>query len=455
MRKKLQSHLGEEHYSAARELDDGPSSLGRRLLDHLAEVCNDCRRFWQQLGNLRPVLLDRLDQSQVAAGAEPDDPWEMSVTEYDLEEQTERVAEMRRRRRRAWEQKSRLLNTPAEKRAQKIQNARSQFQSKLLAEEFLAAGRKAMAEDPQRAVERFRLMRHVVSRANFHHGPEWAWSLLLQARAWEANALRIAGELRIAGKMFSDLSADLAERPTGDVECRALLASLEAALCLEDERFDEATALLAKAATLYRAAGSHRGEAKAEMRQAILYSKQGNSEAALARYEGAAEKIRPGEDDDLVLPIVTGRIKVLSDLDRAIEARHLLEAHLDHFEADPRAQAGAYYRVLEGRIASCLDDYTTAQESFEAAIDAFLTLDRTYDATLAALDLAQVYLLAGKLHDLYQLVPPLIVRLSAHGVPAKVAQVLALLEKGVARQQVSLALLSELRSMLEAGHRSI
>ena len=191
------------------------------------------------------------------------------------------------------------------------------------------------------------------------------------------------------------------------------------------------------------------------MRQAILYSKQGNSEAALARYEGAAEKIRPGEDDDLVLPIVTGRIKVLSDLDRAIEARHLLEAHLDHFEADPRAQAGAYYRVLEGRIASCLDDYTTAQESFEAAIDAFLTLDRTYDATLAALDLAQVYLLAGKLHDLYQLVPPLIVRLSAHGVPAKVAQVLALLEKGVARQQVSLALLSELRSMLEAGHRSI
>lgn len=147
---------------------------------------------------------------------------------------------------------------------------------------------------------------------------------------------------------------------------------------------------------------------------------------------------------------VTGRIKVLCDLGRAYEARDLLERHVDCFELGGESEGGIYYRTLLGRISLALEDYLEAEECFVAVVEAFITLDRAYDATLAALDLAEAYLLAGKDAELHELSATLLKRLVAHGVTEKTEEAVALLRGSIARERLTLRLLAELRSKLKA-----
>lgn len=444
-------HLRREHYDAARSMQGGPGLLGRRMLDHLSQRCADCRQYFRQLGRLQDELFRRLDDLELVPDDPPDgDPWEWSATEADLEAQEAETAEMRRQRRRAWEEKSKLLRAPPSRRPGKIRGAWRRFQSRLLAEELVDEAQKHVRSDPAQAAEILSLMPHVLRSTGPESGPGWAWALAVQSQARRANALRIAGDLRGADEIFATLHGDLVERPVGEAATAAEVASLEASLRTAQHRFEAAEEILKQAALLYTAANDRRGRAKVEIQRASLLRRTGEPERNLEMLKLAASRLDPSEEPFLFLCTVTGRVNALCDLGRPAAAGRLLERHLDLYEATDDPHSGATFRALRGRIALEQGEHATAEDSLQAAQDGFLDLGRKYDAALAALDLARAYLEAGKTGEVRRLATGLVDRFAALGVADPLLQTFRLLAQSATADRLSVALVLKVRARVEA-----
>lgn len=451
-RNNSQDHLRTEHYRAARDFTEGPGMLARRLLDHLSEVCATCNRYWQQLGALREVMIERIEALILKEEPRLPAPREWSVTAEDMDRQKRETAELRRRRRRSWEQKSELLGTPLGKRVALIRNSKRRFQSSLLAEALFEDGKKLTTRAPQTAAHLFSLIPEVLRNTGIESGSEQSWNLMVRAKSWHANALRIAGDLQGAEACFAAGAEDLKARPVLDTWTLGERTSMEASLAMEQMRLDDAESHLQNASFFFSMTDDAEAQARVMIQEANLESRRQHPAVALDRFEASLKHLEGTEDLRLLGQAVTGKIKVLCDLGRADEARALLEAHVDCFELVDESEGGIYYRTLMGRISLVQKSYLEAEECFVAVVEAFLALDRAYDATLAALDLAETYLLAGKGADLHALSGTLLKRLARHGVSEKTEEAVLLLRQSIARERLTLALLTELRTKLKA-HR--
>jgi GNAT superfamily N-acetyltransferase len=90
-----------------------------------------------------------------------------------------------------------------------------------------------------------------------------------------------------------------------------------------------------------------------------------------------------------------------------------------------------------------------AADAYHACRDGYLALDRTYDAALASLDLAQTYLEAGRTAELKELAADLVPQFRARGVGRETLAALMLLAKAVAAEKATAAVVAELRRRLE------
>lgn len=444
-------HLRVEDYVCASHHPHGVAEVAWRCLEHLVAKCPTCEDAWVRLGHLREVYLDQLRSLRPARRRDvPVD--ELDGTPDGIARSVASLQKLRYARRRIVDEKCELVfRTAPSKRVSKVRRAYRRFHSLLMAEMLIEECRRRVRNDPVDAGRLAELVPHVLAWTKDRPGLPQAAVLLARAEAHRANALRIAGDLPGAERVFIALRGTLAERPLGDARAAAELASLEASLCIGQRRFPEAEEHLERAILAARHAGDGELLARIHIQTANLLRASGRPERVPVLLEAAAAQLGPGDDPFLLLCTVTGRVNALCDLGRAAEARRLLVSHLDLYEESREPLAGANYRCLEGRCALALGDLATAQAAFSSSRDAHLTLGRGYDAALDALCLAETLFRAGKGRELERLAAGLVAFFRSRGVEGEALAALQLLARTVATEAVTAGLFADLRRRFTAA----
>ena len=290
-------HLRVEHFVATETMQGAAGTVARRALEHVVALCPHCRRQWEQLRNLQPVYLERLDaiEAPAPATAEPD-PDDLDASPDTLAAHKAATAELRRLHRRAKEEMWILLRQPPERRAATIRTARRRFRSRQLAELLIEECRVRVRTDPAEARNIAELVPVVLRSAVQAGGPAWARPLIVLAAALRANALRIAGDLGAAERGFIDTRGELAVRPLADPRVLADVASLEASLRESQARLAETDQLLLLASLGFDLAGDSGGCARVQIKRAIVMRSAGDFQQCLAFIEEVLASLDPNID---------------------------------------------------------------------------------------------------------------------------------------------------------------
>ena len=442
-------HLIGKDYRAAID-PAGVGAFAVRTNDHLVAVCPECAEGWEELGpHLRKVYREHL--ASLAPEPEPVEPHpaDLSTSPAAFAALAGLADELRVHDRRAKQQLCELRALPAARRVKKVRRAFKRFQSRWLAVLLIEESIKLVRSEPAEAESFAALVPEVLAWTHREKGATWAPPLLARAAAHRANALRVAGDLPAADRRFAEL-ASLLGAPTvaADALLLAEIASLEASLRIGQRRFADAEQLLERAALAYEYAGDETGLARTWIKTANLMQTLGRPEQVLALHERAAAALGADTTPYLAVCTVAGRVNALCDLGRPAEARRLLRAHLDPFEADDEPHTAALLRCLEGRAALGLGDHAAAESYFISCHQGMLLAGRTYDAALAALYLAETYHAAGRHRALRHLAARLVPEFRGRDVARETLAVLQLFVRAVAAEELTAALLAELRRKL-------
>ena len=443
-------HLSFDHYLATLRGRYPFLVLYRQALQHLKETCTACR---SRLPDLPPAVASEATPAGHPDPSVPlplpDDRREVSLDELAAAENL--LARSRQAARFAREDLKRILRLPVAQWQSRVEGARTRFRSRsfveLLIEESMARVRTSSRDAAVLAGLVPLALRRIPQRLQ---GP-WARVLEVRAAAHQANALRVAGDLRAAQATFSELRSHSATLPVHDPVAQAEIDSLEASLQTDLSRFDAAGALLERAARAYHLADEHLGLAKTLLKQANLVTLLGQAERVSPLLERAAELIDPEDQPFLHFCIVHGRISALLDLDRPREASELLAAERGLYLSTGDPYSAAVFAGMQARSELGLSHFDAAEAGFTAARDQFLALDRDYDAILASLYLADTLLAAGKLPALRHLAADLVPLFQSRGVERETLASLRLLAEAAKAETLSAALLAELRHKLDPG----
>ena len=169
---------------------------------------------------------------------------------------------------------------------------------------------------------------------------------------------------------------------------------------------------------------------------------------ALESLDRAASLLDPEDSPFLFLCTVTTRVLCLCDLDRADEAWDLLHRHLHRYQESDDPWVRVSVKDLEGRVLLGLGCHDEAEEAFAACRDGALELGRDYDAALAGLDLALVYLEQGRTADLRELAADLVPTFQARGVDREALAALRLFQQAVQAEELTRSALAEIRQRI-------
>lgn len=440
-------HLGLDHYLQTLRGDLPLLALIRHTRDHLMEVCPLCATEAARFGTI-PYPLEPDDRPDAAPS--PSDP--RYLTRRKVADAKAHLSRLRTVATNAREDLRLLLALPPGRWADRVANTRTRMRSRTFVELLLAESRRRVRAAPRQAAALAALAPTALRWAEGRPDLPWLAPLLARAEAHRANALRVAGDLPAADRAFAHLRRRLAESPCDDPAASGEIASLEASLRIDQRCFDAARARLAEAAAAYRRAGQPVGVARVLVQTANLMGTMGEPEANLRLLEEATA-LTPADEPYLLATTVTARVNALCDLDRSAEAETLLAEHRDLYRGGDDDHLVANSLWLAGRVALGLGRLDDAEAHFAAARDRLLSLDRDYDAILAALHLADALLAAGKTAELKRLAADLVPLFRARGVARETLAALRLFAQAAKSERVTAAVLSEVRDKLEARAR--
>jgi tetratricopeptide (TPR) repeat protein len=218
----------------------------------------------------------------------------------------------------------------------------------------------------------------------------------LQARAWAelANAHRVNDELELAESALTE-ARRLRRRGTGDLFLRARVADVEASLRTSQRRTGEAGALLEEIHQLYLELGERHLAGRALISRGICLRAGGAPQEAVRSLREGLALLDPERDSQLAFVANQALLDAMVDGGEFRPAAELLlESGLRQaFASDPLNLLRL--RWVEGKILAGLGKLTRAQEVFAAVRDEFTERGLEYDAALAGLDLAAVWLQQG------------------------------------------------------------
>jgi len=341
-------------------------------------------------------------------------------------------ADLAAARREAGEMWERLMALPEEIRPGVVQGAR-QFQTWELCEKVCEESVRQLARHLPRAAGLAQLAQKIAEQVQ---GPEgWRHRVQGYAEAHVANVLRVSGELEAAraalerAKQLWDGGSD----PAGVLDPGRLL-DLEASLCRDQRRFDEALDRLDKALPASHRPGRillNKGftlEVMGEYQRAV--------EALLRAMPQIDRQAEPRQWNILRLNLAN----VLCHLGRHQEALELVE------EVKPLiAEQGDeidLIRVpwLEGRIAAGQGRREEALSLFDAARREFAARGMSYDVALALLEEALLLLEVGRLARVKVLAQELKNVFEAKGVHREALAALRLFQQAAEREAATAAL---------------
>jgi tetratricopeptide (TPR) repeat protein len=226
-----------------------------------------------------------------------------------------------------------------------------------------------------------------------------------QARAWAelGNARRIADDLAGAER---DLAYALTRSAdgTGDPLLLARLMDLTASLYTDQRRFQEALHLLDMVYAIYEKAGDTHLAGRALISKGATANYAFDVEEAVGLLSRGIELIDPSRDPKLLMAGLHNLAWCLVECGQAELAHQLFtlsqELFANYIERLDAIKSG----WLEGRIAAVLGQDERAEAKFREARSSFQEIQMPYDVALVSLDMAALWLRAGRTAEIKHLI---------------------------------------------------
>lgn len=286
------------------------------------------------------------------------------------------------------------------------------------------------------------------------HGRSPAEIADLRARAWAelGNARRVGGDL--AGAEL-DLSRAVrqVDQGSGDRALLIQLMDLTASLLVDQQRFAEAIQLLDRVEQMHRAAGDLHAAGRALVSKGAAAGHALRPHDAVRLLGEALQLLDARRDPDLVFMTVHNLLFHLSDVGRPAEAARLLAASHDLYALYDERLDLLKARWLEGRIAAAQGDDEAAEAAFREVQAGFAEADLPYDAALASMELAAIWLRNGQMSAIRELIDEMVEIFRARKIRREAIAALLMLREACERQRATVALLRTVTSELQRLER--
>ena len=427
-------HITRELLRAVARGELSERALAQIEAHHLESLCPVCRReiqAWREERTAETGYEYALQALPAVLGRHASDLLKQSrQAERDLEE---------------------LLAIPPAERLARIDRARSRFRGPVLAERLIEESRRRTPADPREGYDLAELARAVVHRSPDH--PD-TFSLLALASAQMANACRAGGDLRRAGEHFRYVRYLVSHEGVTDPLVLAQIDHLEGSLRKDQRRFEEAEALLTRAAMLFRISGAAVETARVLLILGELFFQQGlfgaghrdgpeppwrdcrrrTSRACTSWAVTTWPSISPRRGGSRRRPVWWRRTRISTG-------------------SIPEPWTQLRLSWLRGKIAAGLGETAEAERFFRETRDGFVRQGNGYDAAMASLDLALLYLKEGRTADVLPLAEEMVALFEAQDVHREALAAVLLFQEAAQREEVTAGMVRELAGRLETVRR--
>jgi len=270
-----------------------------------------------------------------------------------------------------------------------------------------------------------------------------------QARAWGelGNARRVADDLAGAEADLS-YAVQRAAQGTGDPQLLARLMDLTASLYTDQRRFDEATRLLDMAFAIYEREGDRHAAGRVLISKGLTTGYAFDVEPAVADISEGLGRIDAARDPRLAMVGIHNLIWCLVECGKVEQAESLFA----HSQALFSTQAERLDRIkriwLEGRIAAALVHDERAEQRFREARMNFEELELFYDMALVSLDMAALWLRAGRIEETRELIDETLTVFRSRGIRREAIGLLLMVREAFQKRQITEAILRSAASEL-------
>jgi len=403
------------------------------ILDHLREVCPECRRQAET-----PDATDAQTYREV---------FERSIASLgELSSGLERSLAMAERDFKA------LLKLSHERQLSTIGRSYSHYRSPFLVDLLLSECTRLVACDPTRALELAECA-HAASLRIPHasFGGKWAITCTARATAHRGNALRAIGEITQGSRLIRTSREMLEQHGFDDPYVEAELYGLVASVSKDQGAFDEALRHTDHVIATYSLIKEEHLVGRALVMKSTIYYYMSDITQALATTEDALARLDSTQDEALFLMAEHNRILYTVELGRFAEARELVT---DSDLSFTGTTAVLRHQWLLGKIAHGLGQLHSAENTFADVRKRFITAELPFDAALAGLDLALVFIDLGKTSKLRKIAEAMLPIFHAQDVERETIASLMLFQEAARQEVVTRSMVEELVSyMLRASRR--
>ncbi len=403
------------------------------ILDHLAEVCPECRRQMETLAATPPALTyAEVFEEKLAKLSEIANELEESLAKSEKDLKV-------------------LLKLSPERRRFTIDRSRSHYRSPFLVDLLLSECKRLVTVDPMQALELAECA-HAVSLRIPHvaFGEGWAITCTARATAHRGNALRAIGEIKQAARLIETGREMIEQQGFNDPYVEAEIYSLLASVSKAQGTFDDALRYTDHVIETYAQIEDEPCIGRTLVQKSTIHRDSGDVTQALATVEDALTRIDQAKDEAVYLMATYNRAHYLVDLQRFEEARELIVAH-DNFPTGTTALLRQQW--LLGKIAHGLGQLHSAEQTFADVRERFIRAELPFDAALAGLDLALVYIDLGKTAELRKIAEAMLPIFHAQDVERETIAALMLFQEATRQEVVTRSMIEELASYMQRASR--
>jgi tetratricopeptide (TPR) repeat protein len=261
----------------------------------------------------------------------------------------------------------------------------------------------------------------------------------MQARAWAelANAFRIADDFPQAEAAMA-CALDLRAQGTGDALLYARIADLNASLCCDQRRFNEAFRMLDLAYAIHRRHSDAHEVGRTLILKGLYTGYAGKPEEALQLLVRALPMIDRGRDAKLVFHTLHNILLFRVELGEYEAAQRQLQRMRPLYAEHAAWLDLMKLHRLEGEIAAGLGDLVTAEATFQRIRQDLDDSGHAFQASLVSLDLAGVWMREGRTAEVRGLISEMVATFRVLGAEREAFSALHLLQDALERDQATL-----------------
>jgi tetratricopeptide (TPR) repeat protein len=271
----------------------------------------------------------------------------------------------------------------------------------------------------------------------------------LRARAWAylGNARRINYDLTGAEQALN-IAERLVEQGSADPLEEARILDLRASLLSDQGWLEEAADLLDSVIDIYEDVRDLHRKGRALISKGVSLGNAGFPEEAIELIPEGLSLLDREVEPRLVLMARHNLIVFLNDSGRCVEALRQLERLRSCYRAFPEPYIEIRLFWLEGRIAAGLRHFEEAERALKEVRRRLLDSSLAYEAALATLDLANIYLEQGRRDEVRRLAEEMLPIFLSQDVHRHAIAALVVFQQAVEGDHVTPARIQEIASYL-------